>query len=119
MDKSPFAGVNFYRVRANGAGKTSYSIVRRIYVGRVENVVTIYPNPVYRNLRFQMTAIVKGRYDIVVYNSDGVRVAARNIEHDGNDNYVTIPLPANLSKGVFWLVLYSKAEFYKRSFVIE
>jgi len=118
-DKSPFVGVNFYRVRANGAGKTSYSIVRRVYVGIVENIVTIYPNPVYRNLRFQMTAIIKGRYDVVVYNSDGTRIAGLTIEHDGNDHYVTIPLPASTNKGVYWLVLYSKAEFYKRSFLIE
>jgi len=119
IDNSPFTGVNFYRIRATGPGKLNYSIIRRIYVGRVENIVTIYPNPVYRNLRFQMTAIIKSRYDVVVYNTDGTRIAAETIEHDGNDNYVTLPLPVNLSKGVYWLVLYSKNEFYKRSFLIE
>ena len=118
-DNSPFTGVNFYRVRASGSEKTNYSIVRRIYVGRVENIITIYPNPVSRNLRFQMTAIIKGNYDVVIYNADGSRITASTINHDGNDNYVTIPLPGNLAKGLFWLVLYSKNEFYKRSFMIE
>jgi hypothetical protein len=66
-----------------------------------------------------MTAILKGNYDVVVYNSDGSRISAQTISHDGNDNYVTLPLPTNLAKGVYWLVLYSKTEFYKRSFIIE
>lgn len=119
IDDAPFAGVNFYRIRAIGSGKHNYSIDRRIYVGQVDNIITIYPNPVYRNLRFRMTAMVKGNYDVDVYNSDGTRVVAQRIVHDGNDNYVTIPLPEKLSKGLFWLVLYNKHEFFKRSFVIE
>jgi len=119
VDDVPFAGVNFYRILAIGSGKHNYSIDRRIYVGRVENIITIYPNPVYRNLRFRMTAMVKGTYAVDVYNSDGSRLAAQKIEHDGNDNYITIPLPEKLSKGLFWLVLYNKHEFFKRSFVIE
>ena len=119
IDNTPYQGVNFYRVRAKGQGKNNYTIDRRIYVGHVENVVTIYPNPVYRNLRFRMTAILKGNYDVVVYNSDGSRISGQTISHDGNDNYVTIALPTTLAKGVYWLVLYSKTEFYKRSFIIE
>jgi hypothetical protein len=118
-DHFPSIGVNFYRVRAAGPSKNSYTIIRRIYVGRVENIVTIYPNPVFRNLRFQMTAIIKGRYDAVVYNSDGTRIAVRAIEHDGNDNYITMPLPSEINKGVYWLVIYGKYNFYKRSFIIE
>ena len=119
IDETPYLGVNFYRIRAKGQGKNNYSIDRRIYVGHVENIVTIYPNPVHRNLRFRMTAVIKGKYDVVVYNSDGSRVSAQTISHDGNDNYVTIPLPVNLAKGVYWLVLYNSTEFYKRSFTIE
>jgi hypothetical protein len=119
VDEFPFAGVNFYRIRANGSGKHNYSIERRIYVGQVENIITIYPNPVFRNLRFRMTAMVKGIYAIDVYNSDGSRIVAQKIEHDGNDNYITVPLPINLSKGLFWLVLYNRNEFFKRSFIIE
>jgi hypothetical protein len=119
VDDFPFAGVNFYRIRAIGSGKHNYSIDRRIYVGQVENIITIYPDPVYRNLRFRMTAMLKGTYAVDVYNSDGSRISSQKIEHDGNDNYVTIPLPVTLSKGLFWLVLYNKHEFFKRSFVIE
>jgi hypothetical protein len=119
LDGSPFTGVNFYRVRAVGLGKYDYSIVRRIYVGRVENIITIYPNPVFHNLRFQMTAIIKGKYKYAIYNSAGSRLAAGNIDHDGNDNYVTLPLPEQMGKDVFWLVLYSKKEFYKQSFLVQ
>jgi hypothetical protein len=119
IDNSPFDGVNFYRLIAKGGNKTNCSFVRRIYVGRVDNIVTIYPNPVYENLRFQMTAIAKGKYDLVIYNSDGTRVSATAIEHDGNDNYVTLHLPKSLQRGIYWLVLYSKSEFYKRSFTIQ
>lgn len=118
-DLSPFEGVNFYQVRAAGFGKTHYSIVRRINVGYVENIITIYPNPVYKNIRFQMTAIIKGQYDLVIHDASGARITSKTISHDGNDNYVTMPLPSTMNRGMYWLVVYGRTMFYKRSFMIE
>jgi hypothetical protein len=119
IDDNPAEGVNFYRVNAVGSGKSSLSNVRRIYKNRVENIITVYPNPVYRNLRFQMTGIIAGKYEIAVYNSDGKRIISGSINHDGSNNYLTFPLPPNLSRGIFQVVIYSKREFYKKSFFVE
>src|SRR5690242_20573324 len=45
-DDFPAIGLNYYRVQASGGGKNFSSIIRRAYVGKIENIVTIYPNPV-------------------------------------------------------------------------
>ena len=119
VDPNPRVGVTYYRIRAAGSGKTYYTVTKRVYVGRIDNSITIYPNPVYRNLRFNMTAIIKGRYDIVVFDSDGKRISARSILHDGNDNLITIPLPESIARGIYRLVIYGKYEFYKQNFFVE
>ncbi|MEJ0103468.1 MAG: T9SS type A sorting domain-containing protein [Bacteroidota bacterium] len=119
IDSIPVIGVNYYRIQAAGSGKTVYSISRRAYVGVIDNLITVYPNPVNKNLRFEMSALTKGRYQAVVYSLNGVRVAGQVIDHDGKDNYVTIPLPSIISRGMYWLVLMTKNEFYKQNFLVQ
>ncbi|MCW3116615.1 MAG: type sorting protein [Chitinophagaceae bacterium] len=118
-DKSPSTGLNYYRIKATANGKIFYSISRRAYVTKIDNSIPIYPNPVNKNLSFQMTALSKGRYQAVVYASNGVKIAGQVINHDGKDNYVTIALPAMISKGVYQLVLLTKNEFYKQNFLVQ
>jgi len=118
-DRQPYTGLNYYRVKAMGKGKTYSSIIRRAYVGKVENFVTIYPNPVIGNLNFQMTALAKGRYNAAVYNSSGYLITGRIIEHDGNNNAVSLTLPQTISSGIYRLVLKTKNQFYKQIFLVQ
>jgi hypothetical protein len=118
-DKTPSVGLNYYRIKAPANGKIFYSISRRAYVSKIDNSIPVYPNPVNKNLRFQMTALSKGRYQAVVYSSNGVRIAGQVINHDGKDNYITITLPSIMSKGVYRLVLLTKNEFYKQNFLVQ
>jgi len=118
-DNSPSTGLNYYRIQATSNGKIFYSISRRAYVSRIDNTIPVYPNPVSRNLRFQMTALSKGRYQAVVYASNGVRVTGEVINHDGKDRYISITLPSLMSKGIYWLVLLTKNEFYKQNFLVQ
>ena len=118
-DRQPYMGLNYYRVQALGNGKTYSSIIRRAYVGKVENFVTIYPNPVNGNLNFQMTALAKGRYNAAVYNSSGYLITGRMIEHDGNNNAVSLSLPQTISSGIYSLVLKTKKQFYKQIFLVQ
>jgi hypothetical protein len=118
-DSLPIVGVNFYRIKAAGSDKSVYSFSRRAYVGIVDNLVTVYPNPVNKNLRFEMTALAKGRYHAVVFSVTGIKIAQKVIDHDGKDNYITIPLPPVASKGLYWLVLMTKNEFYKQNFLVQ
>ncbi|MER3497379.1 MAG: hypothetical protein C4308_01450 [Chitinophagaceae bacterium] len=119
VDQSPRDGVNFYRISAYGNGKTNSSFTRRIYRDRVENIITVYPNPVIKNLRFQMTAIPARKYELAVYTANGKRIISGSILHNGEDNFFTFALPAQTGRGIYWLVLFSKEEFYKTSFFVE
>ena len=118
-DKKPSSGLNYYRIKAAGMGKIIYSISRRAYVNTIDNSIPVYPNPVNKNLGFQMTALSKGRYQAVVYSSSGERITGKLINHDGKDNYITIALPSIMSKGVYRLVLLTKNEFYKQNFLVQ
>ena len=118
-DNTPAVGLNYYRIEATVNGKLFYSISRRAYVSNIDNSIPVYPNPVNKDLRFQMTALSKGHYQAVVYASNGVRIAGQSINHDGKDNYITIVLPPLISRGVYRLVLLTKNEFYKQNFLVQ
>jgi hypothetical protein len=119
IDSFPVTGLNYYRIQAAGSGKLVYSISRRAYVGVIDNFITVYPNPVNKNLRFEMSALTKGKYRASVYSLNGVWIAGELIDHDGKDNYVTITLPPVIGKGIYWLVLMTKNEFYKQNFLVQ
>lgn len=119
IDSLPRTGVNFYRIKAGEGNKTIYSISRRAYVGIVKNLVTVYPNPVQQNLRFQMAALIQGKYRAMVFSSTGIKIAEKMIDHDGKDKYITIPLSATTSRGIYWIVLMTKNEFYKQNFLVQ
>jgi hypothetical protein len=119
IDSFPATGLNYYRIQAAGSGKLVYSISRRAYVGVIDNFITVYPNPVNKNLRFEMSALTRGKYRASVYSLNGVWIAGQVIDHDGKDNYVTISLPPVLGKGIYWLVLMTKSEFYKQNFLVQ
>ena len=118
-DSVPVTGVNYYRIKASGSDGSLYSFSRRAYVGVINNLVTVYPNPVYNTLRFQMAALTKGRYLAAVFSMTGVKVAQRIIDHDGKDTYITIPMPPVAGRGIYWLVLMTKNEFYKQNFLVQ
>ncbi|HVZ55424.1 MAG TPA: hypothetical protein VG870_02090 [Chitinophagaceae bacterium] len=119
VDASPQVGVNFYRLRAQGHEKTAYSFSRRVYVARIDNFIPVYPNPVRGSLRFQLTALPAGMYRAMVITASGQRIVAATIRHDGTDQYVTLALPAYCTRGIYWLVLAKKNEFYRESFLVE
>ncbi len=118
-DSLPSTGVNYYRVKANATDKSVYSFSRRAYIGVIDNFVTVYPNPVNRTLRFQMAALTRGRYQASVFSVTGIKIAQKIIDHDGKDNYITVPLPPSASKGIYYLVLMNKNEFYKQNFLVQ
>jgi len=119
VDSLPTTGVNYYRIKASGSDGSLYSFSRRAYVGVINNLVTVYPNPAYKTLRFQMAALTKGRYLAAVFSVSGVKIAQRVIDHDGKDGYITIPLPPVAGRGIYWLVLMTKNEFYKQNFLVQ
>lgn len=118
-DSLPETGLNIYRIKANDGNKSLYSFSRRTYVGKVNNLVAVYPNPVKQNLRFEMTALTRGKYRASVFSPAGAKIAEQLIDHDGKDKYITIPLPSLISRGIYWIVLMTKSEFYKQSFLVQ
>jgi Secretion system C-terminal sorting domain len=98
MDVAPLS-TNYYRLRQlDFDGKETYSNVVNVAIGKVGNVIKVYPNPIQ-----QKTAIVElndawENIEIKVYNAFGAVVK----QQKANSNTVTLDLNA-LAKGIYFI----------------
>jgi hypothetical protein len=120
IDNNPLIGSNYYRVKIIFDNNTvSISKVIRVYFGRVNNSLFIYPNPTGSELTIRFAAVAKGNYQMSVFNNNGQRITTQPILHDGVDKTIKINLPSNLSRGIYRLFMIDKVEFYKQAFIIK
>jgi hypothetical protein len=120
IDIAPINGNNYYRlVTVNNDGERVYSKIFRVIYGKVDNSLSLFPNPVKDVVNIRLVALPKGKYDLAVYNDAGQRVYSANFVHAGNDGIKTINLPAGLKKGPYRLVMSNAFEFYKQSFLVQ
>lgn len=105
LDRSPFKGNNYYRIKAIEAnGDVKYSQVVVVKKEQKAEVVSAYPNPIPGNTVFvQLASQEKGTYTVSLVNSAGVTVQVQNIVHSGSTTIESISLLNNLAKGVYLL----------------
>jgi hypothetical protein len=120
-DLQPIVGVNYYRIKAiDRDGKRAYSQFLRVYYGRVDNSLAIYPNPVQgHRLNLLITNIKKGTYALRIFNDMGQEVLSQEIEHNGVVGIRNVDLPLSLKKGPYRLLLIDDTKFYKQTFIIQ
>lgn len=120
VDPSPNIGNNYYRIAGvTASGSKSYSRIFRAIYGKVDNGLTIFPNPASTVLNVRLVALSKGWYDFAIFNDAGQRVFSESFQHNGVEGIRTINLPAHLKKGPYRLVLTGQYEFYKEAFLIQ
>ncbi len=119
-DTGPFIGANYYRIKSyNTNGAVTISRVFRIYYGKVGNTVLIYPNPVGTELNMWFAGIKQSEYKMSVLGTNGQLITTRTLYYDGVDKIVKITLPPGLQRGIYWLFLIDKYQFYKQSFMVK
>jgi hypothetical protein len=117
-DNNPVNGNNYYRIKmVHSDGRISYSDVLHVKYGKGGNNLLVYPNPVIKDLRLQMTGFAKGRYELSIISSNGQSILRKTIEHNGADNLQTILLPDGMQKGSYIIQLIKGTEYYKQSFI--
>jgi len=120
IDAQPLAGKNFYRIKAiDKTGRSTYSSIIKLSYGWIDNTLVIYPNPVKDVINLQIIGIRPGDYQLDVYNDLGQALISKKIVYSGGYGSQVIPLPRNLRKGPYRLLLRNKALFYKQQFLVQ
>ncbi len=103
FDGSPLPGINFYRIKSiDNDGRTSYSAIIRVELGKKDGDITIYPNPVKGGqFSFQSGDLPKGDYVIKIYDNNGKQLHSEGLKHSGGAIAQTITLPAAVKAGVY------------------
>ncbi|GAB4301191.1 MAG: hypothetical protein Kow0068_24210 [Marinilabiliales bacterium] len=85
VDYTPCFGKSYYRLQqVDINGKTSYSEIINVYIGRNESlpVLQIFPNPAKTNynISFLISDINEKNLSIIIYNNYGKLIKAKNIK---------------------------------------
>ena len=84
VDANPVAGNNYYRISSVDInGKVLYSKVVKVFMGKSDPQIMVYPNPVTEgNINLQLVNQPKGTYAIKLINKLGQVMMTKQIKHD-------------------------------------
>ncbi|MGH2566660.1 MAG: T9SS type A sorting domain-containing protein, partial [Ginsengibacter sp.] len=106
LDAQPAAGNNYYRIRTVSInGEISYSKILVVFAGNLKRGITVYPNPVVRDvLRLFFNSQPKGNYSIRLINKLGQVILLKEIQRNAaGSSTETIPLNGQRTRGVYRL----------------
>ena len=105
MDNSSINGSNYYRILStDNSGKQQYSNVAVVKIGKKENNISVYPNPIIENkLNIHLQNVSKGNYTIELINTSGISVFKSYLQHEGASGSQSIHIPTNISSGNYVL----------------
>lgn len=110
VDLSLFNGTNYYRIKAidkSGAFILSSVVVLNTNKNAGEGF-SIYPNPVKNNnMNIVLNESFAAKYSLLITDMAGKSVYTTSINHSGGMNAYSIPLPTNMSKGIYVVKLLS------------
>ena len=119
-DAHPLLGKDFYRVKAiDRNGRSTYSLVMKMQYGRVDNLLTIYPNPVKDQINLQIIGLKPDTYRLQIFNDLGQCLIEQDIVYAGGYGLQQVPLLPSMRKGPYRLLLHNKAFFYKQHFIVQ
>ncbi|MEI8053838.1 MAG: PKD-like domain-containing protein, partial [Bacteroidota bacterium] len=100
LDNNPYAGSNFYRVKAKSTdGRIQYTSIVKISSASTSSVL-VYPNPVEDKIaQLHFVNVTSGDYQISVYNSLGQRINQSVVTITGSSVVTSIKLDKHISSG--------------------
>ena len=120
-DVSPVNGKNYYRIKItdkDGRTATTAIVVVNIENGKIS--ISVTPNPVKnKTMVVTLNNLPAGRYEAVLYSTNGEKVYQRVIEHIGGTVSQTVNLPVTLSSGAYVLRVLNASGNYTTKLFIE
>lgn len=110
IDINPNSNITYYRIKATDIkGAITYSPIVKVQTGSgMNDVFTVYPNPVVSH---QFTVQLSGKadnYKIRLLNNFGQEIMNTNWQHNGGMVTRTIELSPSVSRGVYHLQVIGK-----------
>ena len=120
IDNNLNLGNNYYRLVAkNTAGAEAFSKIIKIIYGKIDNTLTLYPNPTREFLKINFMSAVRGSYSLNIYNDAGQVLIHQDFEHNGVDRTINLTLPTSMKKGPYRVHISNQYEFYKGTFIVQ
>ena len=105
LDVNPSEGYNYYRILSTDVnGKTAYSAIVKVYMGKGKQTISVYPNPVINGtINLQLTNQPAGEYGIRLLNKIGQVMISKQINHAEGSSTETIQLDKYSAHGIYQL----------------
>jgi hypothetical protein len=105
LDENPSEGYNYYRIRSTDKnGKTAYSTVVKVLIGKGKQNFSIYPNPVENGtINLQFTNQPAGKYGLRLLNNIGQVMISKQITHADGSSIESIQLDKYTAHGIYQL----------------
>ena len=104
-DAHPVEGYNYYRVKSvDDDGKAAYTNVVKVLMGKLQQGITLYPNPVVNGIiGLQLNNQPEGEYGIRLLTKSGQVVMQTQLEHTGGSSTETVSFDKHLAHGIYQL----------------
>ncbi len=104
-DANVLRGDHYYRIKGVGSnGNTQYTSILKVTIGGSVKDISIYPNPVVnRQLSILFPGQVSGKYNVILYSSNGAVQPMGYIEVNMQQMVQTMTLPKNIAPGIYRL----------------
>ena len=120
-DNQAANGDNYYCIKAiSKDGSVQYSDIAKVTIGDRREGISIYPNPVVgKTMNVQLSNLSAGNYEVVLYNANGQQTILQSLQHAGGSITTTLNMPANISPGIYKLVISSYNKLYTSKMIVE
>lgn len=121
VDTHPINGNNFYRVKAiDKDGQIKYSAVVSVNINSNFVGIKVLPNPVNNRLmNVQLSNLPAGKYDLILYSTNGQRVYNISFAFNGGFASQVIVLPPNIRTGAYVLKLFNGTSKFTQNIMVE
>lgn len=111
---------NYYKIICvDRGGKRSVTEIIKVNYNAINNTLTIYPNPVERDLNVSLADMQAGQYRIMIYGDGGQMVYSQPYEHNGSDKTIHLVLPQTIKTGPYRIYISNQYEFFKGTFIVR
>lgn len=119
-DDHPNTIGNYYRlICVDRSGKRSITEIVKVNYNAINNTLTIYPNPVQKDLNVGLTDMQAGQYRIIIYADGGQMVYSQPYDHNGSDKTIHLVLPQTIKTGPYRIYISNQYEFFKGTFIVQ
>lgn len=104
-DKTPFNGVNYYRLMEKNLDGTTHFIAQGSVEFKDKSVFKVVPNPTQGTFVLNFYADRSEKADIAIYDVLGRLVLTPQYQTQIGDNFMSIDLPSELNNGFYFVRL--------------